>query len=324
METFYITGVGGLVGSYLSNYLVEQKYHSDSKVIGSFFNPTTDLSLINKDVILHEADVRDVESINTIIDKYRPNKIFHLAAQSLPSISWNRPNDTFNVNVNGTINLFESIKKTRSTFNEYNPTVIVACSSAQYGQSMVDNPTKSDESMDLLPLSPYGVSKVAQDLLAYQYFQSFNINTIRARIFNTTGPRKINDVLSDFTEKAVLIKLGKLNKFTVGNLETIRAITDVRDLVNALILLSERGQYGEAYNICGKNHYKISELITIIENIMDFKLNPVVDKLLLRPTDERIIFGDSSKLIAHTNWTQLVPINKTIKDMLDYWLSIHS
>lgn len=316
-NTILITGVGGMVGSHLSDFY--RMSYPEVKVVGSFFKPTTDINEIDDKVELVECDVRYFQSVLDLVENFKPDKIYHLAAQSFPPVSWCRPQETCDVNITGTINVFESVKIVKSRFKDYDPTIVVACSSAQYGQSMIDSDGFVNEDSPLLPLSPYGISKVGQDLLAYQYFMSDDIKSIRARIFNTTGPKKVGDVLSDFTKRAVLISLGLEKDFTVGNVETERAITDVRDLIRALLLLSDKGNPGEAYNICGSKKYKIKDLIRVIEDCVGVQLEPVVDKKLLRPTDEKIISGDSERLIKKTGWCQSYSIEQTIKDMVFYW-----
>ncbi|HRF76561.1 MAG TPA: GDP-mannose 4,6-dehydratase, partial [Chitinophagales bacterium] len=237
---------------------------------------------------------------------------------SYPTVSWHRPQETMDTNVNGTINVFEAIKSVRKTNKNYDPVVVVACSSAEYGASLTPENTPVKETAALLPLHPYGVSKVGQDLLSFQYYQNDKIRCIRARIFNTTGPRKTNDVVADFTHRAVDIERKKIDVLKVGNLKTKRAITDVRDLVNALMLLSDKGTWGDVYNISGNKVYEINEIVPIIENYMGIHLATEVDPKLLRPTDEPIIYGDSSKLKNDTGWEQQYPLEQTIKDMIDY------
>lgn len=312
----FITGACGMVGSHMIERFYAEGGHT---ITGTFYKPTTDLNDVREKARLVECDVRYFHRVLELINEYRPDKIFHLAAQSYPTVSWQRPQETMDVNVNGTINIFEAIKYIRNTSDKnYDPVVVVACSSAEYGASLTPENAPVKESAALLPLHPYGVSKVAQDLLSFQYFQNDRIKTIRARIFNTTGPRKSNDVVADFTMRAVDIEKGKINKMRVGNLKTRRAITDVRDLVSALILLSEKGTWGEAYNISGEKVYEISEIIPIIENYMGMKLEFEIDEKLLRPTDEPIIYGDSSKLKKDTGWKQEFELKTTIKDMIDY------
>lgn len=310
-----ITGACGMVGSHMIDVFHAEGGHH---IIGTYYKPTTDMEDIKGKAQLVECDVRYFQRVLDVIGDIKPDKIFHLAAQSYPTVSWHRPQETMDINVNGTINVFEAIKYVRKKDKNYDPIVVVACSSAEYGASLTPENTPIKEDAQLLPLHPYGVSKVGQDLLSFQYYQNDKIKTIRARIFNTTGPRKTNDVVADFTMRAHQIETGKLNKLKVGNLNTKRAITDVRDLVSALILLSDKGKWGEAYNISGDKVYEIKEIIPIIEEVIGMKIEFEIDPSLLRPTDEPIIFGDSSKLKNDTGWKQTVELKTTIKDMIEY------
>ena len=309
----FITGACGMVGSHMLEMLAARKL----SVVGSYYKPTVDLNEIKADAPLIECDVRYPNMLEQIIEKYRPKKIFHLAAQSYPVVSWTYPNETMHTNANGTINVFEAVKKVREKDSTYDPMVVVACSSAQYGASIKD--TIVTEEAAFLPLHPYGVSKVAQDLLSYQYFVNDGIRTIRARIFNTTGPRKVNDVVSDFSSRVVDIEKGKLKKLRVGNLTTRRAILDVSDLINALVLLSDKGQPGEAYNICGEKVFLMADIIKMMNQIVGFDIQYEQDSALMRKTDEPIILGDTQKLKDATGWSQQVSFEDTIKRVIAYY-----
>jgi nucleoside-diphosphate-sugar epimerase len=265
---------------------------------------------------LVELDVCYVEPVRRLVEDRRPGRIFHLAAQSLPTLSWQRPWETIDVNVTGTVNLFEAIKAVRAHDVSYDPVVVVACSSAQYGASMKPENVPLSEETAMLPLHPYGVSKVAQDLLTFQYWHSDRIRGIRGRIFNTTGPRKRDDVVSDFAGRVVRIRR-EGSKLQVGNIETRRAILDVRDTVEA-VLLASMGAPGEAYNICADTVYLISEFIRIFEKLTNLPLEIAADPTLIRPTDEAIIFCDNSKLKVQTGWSQTVAIDETNKAVLEY------
>lgn len=304
-----------MVGSHMID-----TYHAQgiTDLVGTFYKPTTDMQDIHGKAHLVECDVRYYQRVLDVISSIKPDKIFHLAAQSYPTVSWHRPQETMDTNVTGTINVFEAVKEVRKHDKNYDPVVVVACSSAEYGASLTPENTPVKEEAALLPLHPYGVSKVGQDLLSFQYWQNDKIRNIRARIFNTTGPRKTNDVVADFTMRAVAIERRKETKLRVGNLQTRRAITDVRDLVSALMLLSDKGNWGDVYNISGNKVYTISEIIPIIENYMGIQLPYEVDPKLLRPTDEPIIYGDSSKLKKDTGWEQQYDLATTIRDMIDY------
>ena len=318
MSKILITGSAGMVGSHLIEYLSE--HSQNTEIIATYFNPTINLNELIDGIKLIECDVRYFTPFYEIIKGEKPQVIYHLAAQSYPAVSWDRPAETLEINGIGTINLFEAIKMVQREVKNYSPVVIVACSSAEYGKTLesVKEPIKEEEM--LIPLHPYGISKVVQDMLSYQYFINDGIKAIRARIFNTTGPRKVNDVCSDFTKQVVLMEKGIKDKIlNVGNINTYRAITDVRDLVRALILLSNMGKYGEVYNISGNKVYQISDIITILKSNTNVNFEIKVDKNLLRKTDEKIIYGNSEKLIEDTKWTQKYTLEETIIDMLNYW-----
>lgn len=306
----------------MGSHMIDYYDSAGQRVYGTFYKPTTNLAEYAHKANLQECDVRYYHHVYKIISTIKPDVIFHLAAQSYPTVSINRPQETIETNINGTINVFESIKEIRAANSSYDPKVVVACSSAEYGSSLTPENVPIPEDVALLPVHNYGVTKVAQDLLSYQYHLNDGIKAVRARIFNTTGPRKVNDVASDFTKRAVLIEKGKEKTMRVGNVNSRRAITDVRDLIQAMILLSEKGFEGEVYNISGSKVYQISSLISYIEEIMGRKFEIEVDASLMRPTDEPIIYGDSTKLKKDTGWEQQYSIETTLKDMIAYWRQV--
>lgn len=314
-----VTGAGGMVGSHM----VELLYNRGEEVLGTYYKPTTDISELPPEINLIECDVRYPQSVEKIIMDFQPDQIFHLAAQSYPTVSWNRPYETIETNINGTIAVYEAVKKVRTLKNsEYDPMVVVACSSAEYGETLnklEGNEVYVKESAELLPLHPYGVSKVGQDLISFQYFMNDHIRCIRARIFNSTGTRKVNDVTSDFTRRAVLAERSGVYELKVGNLDTRRAIMDQRDLVSALLLLADKGRAGEVYNISSEHIYKMSDIVKMIEAQIGHKFEIKVDPTLLRPTDEKIIVGDVTKLKRDTGWMQKIKMEQTVSDMLEYW-----
>ena len=311
-----VTGAGGMVGSHM----VELLHSQGHDVLGTYYKPTTDITELDSAISMMECDVRYYASVQKIIADFKPDQIFHLAAQSYPTVSWVRPQETMDTNINGTVNIFEAVKSVRVLDGSYDPMVVVACSSAEYGQTLneIEDPYVV-ETAQLKPLHPYGVSKVGQDLLSFQYFMNDHIRCIRARIFNSTGTRKVNDVTSDFTTRAVLAERSGVYTLRVGNLETKRAIMDQRDLVNGLLLLAEKGIPGEVYNISSEYCYQMKDIVTMIEEQIGHKFELVVDSKLLRPTDERIIIGNIDKLKRDTGWRQQISMKQTIADMLDYW-----
>ena len=160
-----VTGAGGMVGSHM----VELLYSQGHDVLGTYYKPTTDITKLDPLIRMTECDVRYYQSVLRIISEFQPEQIYHLAAQSYPTVSWTHPQATMETNVNGTINVYEAIKEVRKSSPNYDPMVVVACSSAEYGQTLneLENPYVL-ETAELKPLHPYGVSKVGQALLSFQ------------------------------------------------------------------------------------------------------------------------------------------------------------
>ncbi len=317
-----VTGAGGMVGSHM----VEMLYNRGDNVIGIWHKNKKNIEQVTVPVKFVQCDLRYAQGIDEIIMDNLPQQIFHLAAQSYPTVSWVSPSETIDVNINSTINIYEAIKKARKYIDpNYDPMVVVACSSAEYGETLNQLEGVGEvyvkETAELQPLHPYGVSKVGQDLISFQYFMNDHIRCIRARIFNSTGTRKVNDVTSDFTHRAVEAERSGVYELRVGNLNTKRAIMDQRDLVKGLMLLADKGTAGEVYNISSENIYQMSDIVTLIEEEIGHELAIKVDPALLRPTDEKIIVGDVTKLKRDTGWKQDIPMKQTIADMLDYWRS---
>lgn len=306
-----ILGATGFVGSYL----MERGRAAGHEVTGTHYHATIDTRDWSGFADhLMRCDIRYREQVDAAIAKSRPDVVYLLSAQSYPALSWSAPAETLETNVVGTANVFESIKAAG-----IDPVVVVACSSAQYGEVEADAiPVK--ETHPMRPMHPYGVSKVATEMLALQYWANNGIRSVCARIFNTTGPRKTGDVCADFTYRAARIEAGQIPAvLRVGNLETHRAITDVRDLARALELLAERGAPGGVYNVSGSRTYQIREIVDLIAAASTIKFSLETDQSLLRPSDEKVIFGDSTRLIEATGWVQEVSIAQTVGDMLAYW-----
>ena len=311
-----ITGAAGLIGSHLAEALMDEY----GETVSTFHEPTIDVRTVSPRVKWIPLDVRDGKAVHELMECKKPDVVYHLAAQSLPTVSWAEPVRTMDVNIDGTINIFESVKKIRNYDKNYDPMIVVACSSAEYGATMTPDRVPIDEDAPLLPLHPYGVSKVAQDLLAFQYFKNFGIRCIRARIFNCTGPRKRDDVVSDFGRGVVSAILNG-GKVRVGNLETRRAIIDVRDMVGALRVLARRGRAGEAYNICSDQPIKIASILDLYAAVAGKSFEHIADPTRLRPSDEPVIFGGIRKLTADTGWRPTIPLSKTVADVFAYELA---
>lgn len=312
----YITGVGGVVGSALAPYLKDRGY----QVVGSYFEPTTDITEIDSSIRIFELDLRQHEATKVWICSYLPDVIYHLAAQSRPVPSWSDPYYTMDVNVGGTIAILEGVKEAKRLNPDYDPKVIVISSSAIYGDALqnysVDN--LPDEDCPLLPLHPYGVSKAAEDLLCYQYFKNFGIKAIRIRLFNCTGRNKDQDITGDFAKRVVKLEREGGNRLVVGNLSAYRAILDVRDLCSALLILNEKGVPGEAYNVCSSHIFRMDYVVECLEKVTGKKFEVVPDPTLFRPADEPLYAGKCDKIKA-LGWVERYEYIDTVRAAVEYW-----
>ena len=307
MQNVMVTGAAGFIGEFLA------KECSDAgcRVLGlGITEPAGRWS----GAAFERCDIRDSVRLSELISSFRPDRVFHLAAQSYPTVSLDQPRETMDVNAGGTINLFECLRAA-----EIMPVIVVACSSAEYGfVAAADLPVREDH--PLRPLHPYGVSKVAQDLLTAQYYETYGIPAIRIRIFNTTGPGKIGVVCSDLTKRAVEIELGIHGPaLRVGNLTNRRAIIDVRDMVRALRLAAERCQYGEVYNVAATRTYSVEEIIQTLRARVKVAFRIEQDRALMRRCDEPVIAGDITKFQHSTGWSPGIDLAGTLQDMLEWW-----
>jgi GDP-4-dehydro-6-deoxy-D-mannose reductase len=314
MERVLITGITGFVGSHLSEFLLDKGFEVHG--IERWRSRTENIDHIKDKINLIRADMRDAHSIKEVISKVEPHYIFHLAAQSYVPMSWTAPADTLETNIIGTVNLFEAVRKTN-----IDPKIHVAGSSEEYGM-VYPNEVPIKETNPLRPLSPYGVSKVAQDKLSYQYNKSYGLKTVVTRAFNHTGPRRGEVfVTSNFCKQVVEIEKGlKEPIIKVGNLDSKRDFSDVRDVVNAYYLALQKCDFGDVYNVCSGKAISMKELLDIILNLSNVKdIKIVEDSARMRPSDVQILQGDYTKFKEKTGWHPKIPFDKTMKDLLDYW-----
>jgi GDP-4-dehydro-6-deoxy-D-mannose reductase len=339
-----ITGVTGMAGSHLAEYALGLP---DVQVFGTYrwrsrMDNLADLvaaGRINRiasggnvrsaadlaeridaeakagDLNLILADMADPSSMRRLIAGLRPDRIFHLAAQSFVPASWDGPAETMELNSLGQIHLFEAIREA-----ELDPLVHVAGSSEEYGLVHPDEvPMK--ETNPLRPLSTYAVSKVAQELLAWQYHRSFGLRTVVTRGFNHTGPRR-GEV---FVESTFALQLAQIEKglhppvIDVGDLESKRDWTDVRDTVRGYWLALEHGVPGDVYNVGSGVSRTCGEMLQVLLCHANRKVEARVDPSRLRPSDVKILWADATKFRQQTGWEPQIPFETTMRDLLDYW-----
>jgi len=309
-----ITGITGFAGSHLAEYLLNKK---DIEIFGveRWRSKTENIDHIKDKIKVYECDVRDASSVQRLIDQIRPEKIFHLAAQSFVPTSWHAPSETLSTNILGELNIFEAVRRL-----DINPFIQIAGSSEEYGLvAKKDIPITEDT--PLKPLSPYAVSKVGQDLLAYQYYKSYKLNVVRTRAFNHTGPRRGEPfVCSNFAKQIALIE-NKLQEpvIYVGSLSAIRDFTDVRDVVEAYWLSLEKGKPGEVYNIASGRGYSMQEVLDILFSFTKVKIKVKQDEKRMRPSDVPVLIGDYAKFQKLTGWKPDILFKKTLEDLLNYW-----
>jgi GDP-4-dehydro-6-deoxy-D-mannose reductase len=312
-----ITGITGFAGSHLAEYILAQHPGIEVHGIVRWRSRMDNIAHLVRDgkVHLHEADLKDMISLRKMLAEARPDRIFHLAAQSFVPASWRLPAETFMINAVGQVNLFEAVLA-----EKLEPRIQIAGSSEEYGMVHPDEvPMK--ETNPLRPLSPYAVSKVAQDLLGYQYWQSYRLHVVRTRGFNHTGPRR-GDVFvtSNFARQIARIEKGQVEPvIRVGNLEAKRDFTDVRDTVRAYWLALEKGDPGDVYNIGSGTTISMKDMLGILLSHSPAKVEVRIDPDRLRPSDVQILYADVSKFAAKTGWAPKIPLPTTLKDLLDYW-----
>ncbi len=312
----FITGITGFAGSHLADYLLAEHPEVEVSGILRWRSQRSNIGQLEGKVQLQEADLRDLTSIHGVLEKIRPDFIFHLAAQSYVPSSWTAPNDTLTTNISGQTNLFEAVR----LIDGLDPVIQIACSSEEYGMVYPEE-TPITEDNPLRPLSPYAVSKVAQDLMGYQYFQSYGLKVIRTRGFNHTGPRRGHVfVTSNFARQIARIEAGLQEPvLKVGNLEAVRDFTDVRDMVRAYWLAVNRATPGEVYNIASGDPITIRELLDRLLALSTADIRVEQDPERMRPSDVEILIGDASKFRKETGWEPQIPFDQTLRDTLDYW-----
>ena len=317
MRRVLITGVTGFAGSHLVDHLLTRR-DCELHGIWRWRSRTENIEHLKPGAIqLHECDLRDAASTLSTVEKVRPDWIFHLAAQSFVPTSWVAPTESLSTNILAQVNIFEAVRRLG-----LKPRIQLACSSEEYGM-VFPSETPIRETNPLRPLSPYAVSKVSQDMLGYQYWMSWKVDSVRTRGFNHEGPRRGPVfVASDFAKQIADIEKGrKPPVLSVGNLDAKRDFTDVRDMVRAYVLALEKCEPGEVYNICRGQCWSIRETLDMLLSHTQAKIEVKQDPARLRPSDVPILLGDNSKFVNATGWQPTIPFADTLRDMLEHWRS---
>lgn len=326
-----ITGITGMVGSHLTDYLLE---NTDWEICGvcRWRSPLDNIQHLleranKKDQLTFEyADLNDQISLISVINKVKPDYVFHLAAQSYPVTSFTAPIDTLNTNILGTCRLLEAIHLAMKENPSYSPVVHVCASSEVFGKipAAKKPETGIHEECPFHPASPYAISKVGTDLLGRYYAEAFGMTVMTTRMFTHTGPRR-GDVFheSTFAKQIAMIEAGIIEpKVMVGNLNSLRTYADVRDAVRAYHMLATVNPVaGEYYNIGGSYTCEVGDTLnTLISySTMKDQIQIVTDPERLRPIDADLQVPDCRKFKEHTGWEPQIPFEQTMHDLLDYW-----
>ena len=309
-----ITGVTGMVGSHLADYITER--HPDVEVHGlvRWRSPMDNIAHLADRIGLHLGELRDLNSLTAVMHRVRPDWIFHLAAQSYVTASFGAPADTIHTNVIGTTNLLDAVRAAG-----IDPKIHICSSSEVYGQVTADE-VPIRETSPLRPSSPYAVAKVGEDMIGLQYFLSYGLRTLRTRMFTHTGPRR-GDVFAEsaFAKQIAELEAGRRRRpMKVGNLDSVRTFADVRDAVHAYWLLMEKCPPGEVYNIGGDRTMTVGGMLAILESLARCPIEHEVDPSLLRPSDVTLQVPDTSKFRNATGWAPRIPLETTLQDLLEY------
>lgn len=318
----FITGITGMVGSHLADYLLE---HTDWEIYGlcRWRSPLDNLShllpRINANDRLHllYGDLRDYLSIHEAVKKAAPDYVFHLAAQSYPKTSFDSPLDTLETNVQGTANVLEALRK-----NEINAVTHVCASSEVFGRVPKEK-LPIDEECTFHPASPYAISKVGTDLLGRYYAEAYNMTVMTTRMFTHTGPRR-GDVFAEstFAKQIAMIEAGLIPPVVkTGNLDSLRTFADVRDAVRAYHMLVTVNPIPAAYyNIGGTYTCTIADVLNTLISMSTIKdIRVETDPERLRPIDADLQVPNTAKFKAVTGWEPVIPFEQTMKDLLEYW-----
>ena len=308
----FITGAGGFVGTYLIRQLQKK---ADNEIYGAVYKSTSDISsLLPNDHIL-EGDLTDFAVAESHLQTIQPNIIYHLAALSVVGNSFSNATKVINTNTNLSFNLFEAarliVPKAR---------IINICSANVYG-AVLDSSRPLTESTPFRPLNPYSVSKINQEMLGLEYHLTYGSDVIALRPFNHTGIGQTTDFLIPrLAQQFAAIEKGQLAPtIEIGNLDSIRDFSDVRDMVSAYVLAAESCLAGEAYNIGSGKGYKVSQVIDIFQSLSQAKVEIKVKKDLVRSADVPALIADFTKFKEATGYFPVISLERTISDILDFY-----
>lgn len=307
-----ITGINGFVGGHLAEHLLAA---TDWQIFGMVRENGLHLPALREHVEATQLDLLDASAVKRCIHAIRPDVVFHLAAQAHLPTSFRDPAGTLTSNILMQLHLFEAIRATA-----IDPTIVVVGTGEEYGAVQPhEQPVR--EATPLRPVNPYAVSKVAQDMLAYQYFAAHKLKTIRMRPFNHSGPRQEDRyAITGFAHQIARIEAGLQPPVVrVGNLQAQRDFTDVRDIVRAYRLAAEHGESGEVYNLGSGQPVAIQEILDRLLSLSTATIDVQPDPERMRPADVPLIACDATRFRERTGWQPQISLERMLRDILDDW-----
>ena len=321
MTTALITGITGFVGSHLTDFIIE---HTDWQIYGMkrwrspLNNLQQHLGRVEKGdrLFLLDGDLRDEISIRDVVEKSRPDYVFHLAAQSFPKTSFTSPLDTYDTNISGTCRVLDALRSITP-----HAQIHVCASSEVFGRVSKDE-IPINEECRFHPASPYAISKAGTDLIGRFYAEAYGMNVQTTRMFSHSGPRRGDPFAeSNFAKQLAMIERGLIEPvIKVGNLKSMRTWADVRDAVRAYyMLLTVEPQSGAYYNIGGDFSCTIGDMLNTLIEMSHIRPRVEEDSSRLRPIDADLQIPDTTKFRNHTGWKPEIPFKRTMSDLLNYW-----
>jgi GDP-4-dehydro-6-deoxy-D-mannose reductase len=289
--------------------------HTDWRLTGTVFNPTSDRENQRARLQLRSLDLRDLDRVTSLVEEIRPDVVFHLAAQSSVASSFSDPWDTLENNIRSELNLLEAARR-----SEREIVFLVIGSNEEYGAPKPDELPQTERT-PLRPSNPYAVSKISQDFLGLQYYLAYAIPVVRVRPFNHTGPGQSSRFVAPaFASQIARIEAGVQEPvMRVGNLSALRDFTDVRDIVRAYHLAVTKGEPGEVYNLASGKARSIKSLLETLLSYSDVEIQVERDPARYRPADVPVVCGSAQKFRELTGWEPRIAFEQTLRDILTYW-----